>query len=65
MCSELCIETDTFAWYHKNHINKCMAVAFTAFVLENSIENGGDAMKLVFVRTQQYKIADRLITSNT
>jgi len=42
-----------------------MAVAVTGFAFEHSIENGGDAMKLGFVRAQQYKIADRLVTSNT
>jgi len=33
--------------YHKNHINKVMMTAFTAFAFEDTLENGGDAIKLV------------------
>ena len=65
MCTKIGIEPTTFACYHKNHINKCMAVAGTPFMLEDSIENGGDAMKLGFVCSHHYKISDRLVTSNT
>ena len=65
MCAKLGIEPTIFACYHNNHINNCMAVSITAFAFEDSIDNGGDTMKLGFVRAQQYKISDRLVTSNT
>ena len=42
-----------------------MDVSITDFAFEDSIDNGGDKMKLGFVFAQQYKIADRLVTSNT
>ena len=65
MCDDLGIEPTTFACCHRNHINKCMAVSVTAFAFEDSIDNGGDAVKLSFVRAQQYKISKCLVTSNT
>ena len=64
MCDKLGIEPTTFACYHKNNINKCMAMAVTDFVFGYSIDDGSDAMKLGFVRAQQYKIDDRLDNSN-
>ena len=65
MCAELVINPTNFDWYHKNHINKCMAVAVTNFAFNYSIDNGGDAIKIGFVRAQQYNIANRLVTRNT
>ena len=65
MCADLGIEPTTFACYHRNHINNFMYVAVTAFAFKDSVENGGDAVKLGFVRAQQYKISDRLVISNT
>ena len=47
--------------YHRNHINKTMAVAFTAFAFEDSIENGGRAHKLGFYRAQSKKVAERQV----
>ena len=40
-------------------------MAVTTFSFEDSIENGGDAMKLGFFIVQQYNIYDRLVTINT
>ena len=64
MCAKLGIKPTTFACYHNNHINKCIAVAATAFALKDSIDNGGDTMKLGFVCSRQYKISYRLVTRN-
>jgi len=50
-----------FAAYHRNHINKTMAVALTAFAFEDSIENGGRAHKLGFYRAQSYKVAKKQV----
>eukprot|EP00957_Ditylum_brightwellii_P001409 110607-Ditylum_brightwellii.AAC.1 len=38
-----------------------MGVAFTAFVFEDSIENVGEAVKLVFVCAQSHKAAQKLM----
>jgi hypothetical protein len=38
-----------------------MGVAFTAMAFEDTLENGGEAMKLGFFRAQQYKVADRAV----
>ena len=60
-CKELELDPVTFKAYHRNHVNKVMGVAVTAFAFEDSIENGGDALKLGFFRAQQYKIADKAL----
>ena len=49
MCEELGIYSHTFRYYHRSHINKTMGIAFISFAFENSIENGGDAVKLAFI----------------
>jgi hypothetical protein len=59
-CEELGIDPVTFAAYHKSHISKVMATAVTAFAFEDSIENGGDAIKLGLYRAQTHKIARKL-----
>jgi hypothetical protein len=51
-CEELGIDPHTFEAYHKSHINKTMGVAFVAFAFEDSVENGGKAVKLDFLRCQ-------------
>jgi len=61
MCEELGIDKHAFEAYHKNHINKCMGVAFTAFAFEDNMENGGEAIKLGFFRAQSYKVAEKLV----
>jgi hypothetical protein len=58
-CEELGIDPQTFQAYHKSHINKTMAVAFTGFAFEDNIENGGEAFKLGFFRAQSHKIAEK------
>ena len=47
--------------YHWNHINKVMGIAFVGFAFTNSIENGGEALKLVFFRANSYKVAERIV----
>jgi len=46
-----------FKVYHKNHINKVMMTAFTAFAFEDSNESGGEAIKLGMFRAQSLLIA--------
>jgi hypothetical protein len=53
-CEELGIDPHTFEAYHKSHINKTMGVAFVAFAFEDSIENGGKAVRLDFLGCQSY-----------
>jgi hypothetical protein len=45
--------------YHKNHISKTMGIAFVAFAFEDTVENGGTAIKVRFERAQSNKIARR------
>jgi hypothetical protein len=58
---ELGIDPKSFSAYHRNHINKCMAVAFTAFAFIDSIENGGIAYKLGLYRAEGHKIAKQMV----
>jgi hypothetical protein len=59
-CKELGIEQNCFSAYHKSHINKVMAIAFTAFAFEDCIENGGNAEKIAFIRAQGPKVAAKV-----
>ena len=45
--------------YRRNHINKVMMTAFTAFAFDDSIENGGEAIRLGMFREQTFKVADK------
>ena len=45
-CSKLGLNKEYFKAYHRNHINKVMMIAFTAFAFEDNIENGGEVIKL-------------------
>jgi hypothetical protein len=47
-CKELGISPVTFAAYHKSHISKVMATAVVGFAFKDSMDNGGEAMKLGF-----------------
>ncbi len=46
MCEELGIEKLKYCIYHKNHIEKGMAVAITAYAFDGSPDNGGDRLKI-------------------
>jgi len=43
----------------KNHINKVMMMAITAFAFMDGIENGEEAVKLGIFRAQSYKVAEK------
>ena len=58
-CEELGINQQSFKAYHKCHINKVMAIAFTAFAFEDSIDNGGVGEKLKLIRAQGKKVASK------
>jgi hypothetical protein len=59
-CKELGINPVTFAAYHKSHISKVMATAVVGFAFEDSMDNGGEAMKLRLYRAQTFKVARKL-----
>ena len=46
MCELLEIEKANIYIYHKNHIEKVMAIAFTAYAFDSNVENGGDKVKI-------------------
>jgi hypothetical protein len=60
-CEDLGINQQSYSAYHKSHIAKTMGVAFTAFAFEDSIENGGEAVKLGFFCAQSFKVAKKLV----
>jgi hypothetical protein len=43
------------------HIDKVMAVAFTAFAFDESIEDGGKGVKLGLYRVQEARAAKKLV----
>jgi hypothetical protein len=46
----------------KSHISKTMGVAFIgSYVFEDSIENGGEAVKPGFLWAQSYKVAEKIV----
>jgi hypothetical protein len=53
-CAQLGIEKTHTYLYHKRHIEKVMAVAFTAFSFDRDIEKGGDGIKLGIYRVQGF-----------
>jgi hypothetical protein len=60
-CEELGIDAQTFRAYHKSHINKTMGILFVAFAFDDNMENGGEAMKLAFLRAQSHKVAEKVV----
>ena len=46
--------------YHKCHVSKTMGIAAVAMAFEDSLENGGTAVKMLFHRSQSAKVAQRL-----
>ena len=57
MCPELGIERNDYFAYHQNYINKVMALAVTAYAFDGDVENGGESVKLAFLRVQAARIA--------
>jgi hypothetical protein len=47
--------------YHKLHISKVMCVAVVGFAFRDTIENGGEAVKLAFTRCQSYKVSGKTV----
>jgi hypothetical protein len=60
-CPELGLEKEMHAIYHRNHISKVMAVAFTAYTVDDHVENGGDGLKLGFFRVQSARVAAKRV----
>ena len=48
-----------FKAYYRNHLNKVMMTTFTAMAFEDSIENGGEVVKLGMFRAQSFKVAEK------
>jgi len=56
-CEILGLEKSHPYLYHRNHIEKVMAVAVTAFAFAGNVLNGGDGLKLGLYRVQSARIA--------
>ena len=59
MCEILGIDKTHTYLYHRNHINKVMAVAFTAYAFDANVENGGHGIKIGLYRVQAARVAQR------
>ena len=44
------VDKQTYKTYHKCHLSKTMGIAVVAMAFEDTLENGGDAIKLIFQR---------------
>ena len=60
-CDEIGLKKQFYRAYHRNHINKVMLTAFSGFAFEDSMENGGEVVKLGIFRAQSYKVAKKLV----
>ena len=58
-CDEIGVQKRDYFAFHKSHINKVMAIAFVAAVIDGTFENGCEVIKLPLVRAQAPKIAER------
>ena len=54
------VERQVMKIYHKCHVSKTMGIAVVGFAFEDSLENGGTALKMLFHRAQSAKVAQRL-----
>jgi hypothetical protein len=59
MCKVLGIEKMHTYLYHKCHINKVMAVAFTAYAFDSAVENGGHGVKIGLYHVQAARVTQR------
>jgi hypothetical protein len=64
ICELLGLEKTHTYLYDMCHIDKVMAVAFTAFAFDESIEDGGRGVKLGFYRVQEARAARKLVKKN-
>jgi hypothetical protein len=53
-CPELELKKEMHAIYHRNSISNVMA--FTAYTVDDHVENGGDGLKLGFFRVQLARV---------
>jgi len=60
-CELLGLEKSHTYLYHKGHIDKVMAVAFTAYAFDQNMENGGKGLKLGLYRVQAARIAKKTV----
>jgi hypothetical protein len=60
-CPELGLEKEMHAIYHRNHISKVMAVAFTGYIVDDHVDNWGDGLKLGFFRVQSARVAAKRV----
>jgi hypothetical protein len=59
MCELLGLDKTHTYLYHKCHINKVMAVEFTAYAFDSNVENVGHGIKLGLYRVQAARVAQR------
>jgi hypothetical protein len=59
MCEVRGIKKSYTYLYHKCHINKVMAGAFTSFAFDSSVKNGGHGVKIGLYRVQAARVAQR------
>jgi hypothetical protein len=61
-CPELGLKKEIHAIYHRNHMSKVMAVAFTGYTVDDHhVRNGGDGLKLGFFRVQPAQVAAKWV----
>lgn len=58
------LDPEVIRCYHKNHISKTMGIAVVGIAFEDTLENGGEGLKIVFQRCQSAKVAKRKVSKN-
>ena len=51
--------TNEIKAYHKNYISKTIGIAMVGYAFADSIENGGNELKLIFTRAQSARVVQR------
>jgi hypothetical protein len=59
MCKELRIKKHEYYIYHKNHIEKVIAVAITAYAFDGSLDSRGDGLEIVIYQLQAARLAKK------
>ena len=59
LCERLGLTKSHLYAQHKDHVPKVLAIAFTAYAFEGSMENGGKGLKIGCYRCQSAKIAGK------
>ena len=54
------VEKDVKKFYHKCHVTKTMGIAVVGIGFQDTLENGGEGVKILFQRAQSAKVAQRL-----